>query len=189
MDDIGTGAAAHVRLREGTAGAHATAEATPVMARLIGGTLNEGDYLALLRGHRDLYARFETDHQRWLAGLEVEGWAYQSRRALLDADLGDTVTPPAPQHVSIEPACAWGMLYVIEGSALGGQVLLRLLRQQFPGRDHAFFSHKPQDGYSWRRFQALLDASLRNEADVERAVYGAHAMFDEFNTMLEGIHR
>lgn len=181
--------AAHLRLRERTAGAHAAAEATPVMARLMAGTLDAPGYLALLRGHRDLYARFEADHHAWLAGLDAAGWAYQSRLALLDADLGDTSAPREAHDTPVDPARAWGMLYVIEGSTLGGQVLLRLLRHQFPDRDHAFFAHKPQDGYSWRRFQNVLDASLRSEPAMERAVDGAHAMFARFNTMLEGIHR
>jgi heme oxygenase len=189
MPDASASSPAHRRLREETAQAHAAAEATPVMQRLLTGLLDEASYRAMLAGHRALYARFENECAAWLAALPAHGWRYQSRRALLDLDLGQADAPKLSPSARPTDAQAWGMLYVIEGSSLGGQVIVRRLREQWPTRAHHFFSHAPALDRPWRTFQAVLDRALSDPRSQRDAIEGAQTMFARFITMLEELDR
>lgn len=82
-------------------------------------------------------------------------------------------------------AAAWGELYVIEGSALGGRVIVRRLRELYPQLSHTFYGVGENAPAGWRRFQSLLDHALPDEASQEAAADAAQRMFARFQQMLK----
>ena len=202
---------AHLLLREATRDAHEAAEATAGMRLLLAGELDASGYAGLLRAQLALFRAWEAERSGWLAGLEE--WRYVSRASLIEADLcrsrfiGDsarnnaTYTAAAPIADESAPtehgagqvaarraeqgAAAWGELYVIEGSALGGRVIVRRLRELYPALPHHFYAVGENAPASWRRFQSLLDHVLPDEASQEAAVNAARQMFARFQQTLK----
>ena len=129
------------------------------------------------------YRAFLIAHARALAGAETalagrsDLPAWRARMPLLSADLADLrVAPPPPLAFTVEQgAAAWGALYVIEGSRLGGAMLARQVSAALPRRylDAAF---APGD---WRALRQALDgeADRHGSAWLETAVSGAEACF------------
>jgi heme oxygenase (biliverdin-IX-beta and delta-forming) len=195
---------AHLLLREATRDAHEAAEATAGMRLLLAGDLDESGYAGMLRAQLGLFREWETERRDWLAALTQ--WRYVSRASSIEADLcrsrfiGDTArdnaaytaaTPiadesaPTKRGAARDEAAYWGELYVIEGSALGGRVIVRRLRELYPGLPHHFYAIGENAPSSWRRFQSLLDDALPDEASQEAAVYAAQRMFARFQQTLK----
>jgi heme oxygenase len=80
---------------------------------------------------------------------------------------------------------AWGELYVVEGSALGGRVIVKRLRQRFPGLPHHFYAIGEHAEAPWRRFQSVLDRVLAGPDALAAAVDGALRMFARFEQTLQ----
>jgi heme oxygenase len=85
--------------------------------------------------------------------------------------------PPLPHFGS-----ALGALYVVQGSTLGSQFILRYLTQllgdQIRDADRFFHGRGSQTYEQWSRFRALLDAfGLDHPADTALVVEGAVATF------------
>ena len=89
------------------------------------------------------------------------------------------------EGISPTEAAYWGELYVIEGSALGGRVIVRRLRELYPQLSHTFYAIGENAPASWRRFQSLLDHALPDEASQEAAVHAAQRMFARFQQTLK----
>ncbi|MET4676542.1 MULTISPECIES: biliverdin-producing heme oxygenase [unclassified Luteibacter] len=101
----------------------------------------------------------------------------QAGRAPVGAhDVGD------PTH---DTPTAWGELYVVEGSALGGRLIARRLRELYPDREHRFYAVGEDAPSAWRRFQHLLDTHLPDDASCRAAVDGARGMFARFRRTLK----
>lgn len=177
-------------LREATAQAHAQVEALPHMPDLAAGALTLARYMQVLQCHLAILAPWERAHAPWLDTLAAQGWHYRRRGTALRHDLAaldcaqDIATTPAPQAAGA--AQAWGMLYVVEGSMLGGRVIARQLRLHQPALTSAlaYFDMGSEDPGAWRRFQGCLDATLQDAASRERAAAGATAMFAHFHQQL-----
>ncbi|WP_448098477.1 biliverdin-producing heme oxygenase [Luteibacter yeojuensis] len=206
---------AHLLLREATRAGHDAAEASPRMHRLLAGDLDEADYRRLLLAQWSLFREWEAERRTWLTKTAAaSGWVYVSRAARLAEDLfgaGAGIAaeaaptgachdaPPGtvgaasasiPASAAIAPprkpdATAWGELYVIEGSALGGRLIARQLRERFPHLPHRFYTVGEQLTAPWRSFQAILDSALAGEAARQDAVDGARNMFARFQHVLQ----
>lgn len=105
--------------------------------------------------------------------IEVE----RRRLKALERDL-HSKAKPAGEKVDISPDFAWGIGYVLNGSALGASTLLK---------SHAISRSWPRryltDGYTFARegdlarfFRKLNDQRL----DIQEAVHGAEATFELF---------
>ncbi len=183
------------QLREQTRAAHVAAElAFALDERLTG----RGTYAALLLALRGFYRPLET------ALVDVPGWDRLSpvvdvrarcRAARLDEDLGRlgwdggrsarVMTPPAFASL----AQALGCLYVLEGSALGGQIVARQARRTL-GDDVpvGFFASAGRVALSadWRTLQAALDAfGAADSAIRPTVVAAAQETFDALGAWLE----
>ncbi|HEY8359883.1 MAG TPA: biliverdin-producing heme oxygenase [Ramlibacter sp.] len=128
-------------------------------------------------------AALPADFGPWLAG--------RSRRALLATDLRALALPRLPASavpILPTPAAAWGSLYVMEGSALGGQVITRALAADGTTSAHpcAFFhGWGAATGGMWREFRGLLAGQVVRPADVAAACTAASATFDALTDSFE----
>lgn len=81
-------------------------------------------------------------------------------------------------------AKAFGSLYVMEGATLGGQVIMRHLKQHLditPENGGAFFnSYGANVGPMWKEFCAITTEFAEKEQDDETIVNSARETFDSF---------
>lgn len=189
------------RLRSETAAAHARLEAALPLGDA---SLTREAYVALLVRFRRLYAGAEAAVEPWAPTLAGVGVALAERRKtpLIDHDLatlGTTIGPTlgglppsggdAPAFPVPTAGHAFGVLYVLEGSTLGGQVVLRGLERTLDitaARGGAFFaSYGARVGPMWRQFCAGLEAyAARVPHESGAAVASAVAAFHTFERAL-----
>lgn len=131
------------------------------------------------------YSRFLAAHARVLPAVEKALAAcdripvFAPRAELLAADLdvlGLPMPDPLPLAVLESEAAAFGTLYVIEGSRLGGALLAKRVPDNLP---HAYLSAAHPPGV-WRAFGETLDFAERvgGRGWLERAAAAACATFD-----------
>lgn len=171
----------HARLKAETSAAHARLETDLGLMRP---QLSLADYLRVLQGFHGFHAAAEPALVR---RLENPGFLDDRRKlAWLEHDLrhfgarGGEPWAAAAEIPRDEPG-AMGMLYVIEGSTLGGQVVSRHLARTLgvsAGQGGRYFaSYGQQVGSRWRAFLDVL-ASPALAAQADAVVLAARATFD-----------
>ncbi|MEH3036838.1 MAG: biliverdin-producing heme oxygenase [Sphingomonas adhaesiva] len=112
---------------------------------------------------RDAYRRFLVAHARALPAVEAAmrplpfARTLAARTPLLHADiaaLGEPLPPPLSFAVE-DDAARWGVLYVVEGSRLGGAMLAGHVPADRP-RAYLAAVHPPGQ---WRAIRAAIDAA------------------------------
>jgi heme oxygenase len=179
-------------LRERTRELHTQLEvAIDVSAALV----SVPSYIHLLLGYLNIYRPFEAllkKQDDTVLGLISE--TYQSRVELLERDLralgvepgelteasiGASVSLAFPRLNDLDSVL--GALYVVEGSALGGQFIYREIQQRLgidAGSGAAFFfGSGEKTGAGWKRFITMLNQHV---SEPERAAEAAVAMFGVF---------
>jgi heme oxygenase (biliverdin-IX-beta and delta-forming) len=149
------------------------------------------------------YAAIVAGFHRFLRGWESElraalpprlhGWLDERRRAgFAAADLAflgvRPVDAPAPRCLpEASLPAAFGSLYVIEGSALGGQVVTRWLKHHLglePGGGASYFhGHGERTGAMWRDFRLLAVAEVGDDTAARRTA--CHAAQRTFQALLD----
>ena len=151
------------------------------------------------RGH---YARVLRVLDAFLAGWEPaaaaalgpkwqEWLCARSRRGFLRLDLDALdIEPCAPAHVAplVGRSAAWGSIYVMEGSALGGQFISRsMAREGRDGHQGASYFHGwgEATGGMWREVRGLLATELDTPERIAQACQAACQTFDTLAHLLE----
>lgn len=157
-------------LRRETAADHARVDSVFSQYNLA----NESSYGDFLAAHAAALLPYET---ALCAAPGLPAW--RRRGPLLRDDLvklGNIV----PALLAVVPpangAQALGMLYVLEGSRLGGSVLIKQVDPTLP-RKYLGAHHLQGE---WRALLATIRSRLREDADIEKAIVGAKAVFDHF---------
>jgi len=103
----------------------------------------------------------------------------------LDGDLNGTTATEPPR---LNPAQRVGALYVIEGSALGGQIICQGLRGHFgPDTPVRFFAGlEKKTGAHWREFGQALDRFVLTYDCMDDVIDGARQMFHFMANSIEG---
>lgn len=136
-------------------------------------------------GERGSYGDFLAAHARALIPLEdwidIADFGAAPRAPALRADLEALARPlvePAPLAWPRSESERWGAAYVIEGSRLGGLVLLRAISSEFPC-DYLAAAHPPG---AWRAFLARIDrlAVERGALWEAEAIAAAKRVFELF---------
>ena len=174
------------KLKESTRQQHDDVEgAVDVMSKLF----SLDDYKRMIAKFRSFYSAYEPTLP--YVELKAAGFDYDERRKLpsLDADakilgLEDIDTFNELPDVS-SLSKAFGSIYVIEGSTLGGQVISRHLKEHLgltPENGGSFFaSYGPQVGPMWKQFGAAVTAFAADGANDEEIVEAAKQTFDSIN--------
>jgi heme oxygenase len=117
--------------------------------------------------HRSGYLSFLLAHAQVVPGIEriVDqhgGWSgWTPGASALCHDIADLDgRPPAPSRpIQVwEEAAVWGLQYVLEGSKLGGAVLVRQVGAGLPRR----YLERGREPGRWLQFQAELEQARRN---------------------------
>ncbi len=152
------------------------------------------DYRRVIAGFHDFLLAWEPRLRQALPSHLRAWFDARSRRGFAADDLrhlGETVpSHPSADAVSAlaplvldDAAAAIGSLYVIEGSALGGQVMLPRLASNLgvhPGRGACYFNgFGERTGAMWREFRQVAQAEAGgHETAVQSACRAAQQTFD-----------
>ncbi|QSQ28369.1 biliverdin-producing heme oxygenase [Pyxidicoccus parkwayensis] len=176
-------------------------ERTEAAVRLMDPGLTLGDYRRHLEALHGFYVPLESQlaarldgavpalraHERWKVPLLEQDLCALGHDASSLARLPRcALLPPLPGVPE-----ALGCVYVLEGSTLGGQLILRHLKRHFAntpvGHFAVFQAYGDEVGSMWRAFgQAVLEASSQaaSEDFDARVVKGAQDTFDAFGAWL-----
>ncbi|NEU11124.1 biliverdin-producing heme oxygenase [Methylobacterium sp. BTF04] len=121
------------------------------------------------------------------AGVEgvLPDWPVRRRSAALLSDLAGLSAPPIAKTSDpgdCSPGEIAGILYVLEGSRLGGKVILRrVLASSSPDiHDNVRFLRHGEGQRLWPAFATWLAADASARADIDGAIAGAHRAFAAF---------
>ena len=172
------------RIRAATSSAHRALEAALAIARPDASDHTYARYLDAWLGFLEpleepLWTRpwpagiepsARTGKTEWVkADLAARGW---SERELLAIPRQRAIPPLESQPQR------FGVAYVIEGSSLGGPVLLRRLQSRLEPRTARFLEGYGRESTAkWRAFVTALGASLRDARDADAAAESARATF------------
>jgi heme oxygenase len=169
-------------LRSATAAPHARLHLHPGFAAIQNGTIERGDYRALLVRLYGFHLAFEA-----AAGIASERSAWL-REDLATLDLDDRALASVPRcsaPMTLDtPARRLGALYVVEGSSLGGRPLARSLEALLgPGARgrHFFLGRGADTSAAWHLFLERLASLLTSTPSAaQEAVAAAVASFGIF---------
>lgn len=195
--------ATHAFLKKHTRPQHLALERTPLLQRLISTRATRSDYLTTLIAFYGFYEPLEARlrrHAGWCAG-QWDADVHLEKTRLLRRDLHslgytDAALEPLPRCTHLPDCASWcevlGVLYVLEGSALGGRVILAHLNKVVPA-----FDELPQRFYSgdtsditdtvarWQRFLEQMNHCVSDELEREQVGRGALGTFDNLRQWLQ----
>lgn len=136
----------------------------------------------LVQDFHRLHADVEAACAPWLEALPGLDFAARRRSRLLEQDMTAVGAAPRPAGQGVvagSAAEALGLMYVLEGSTLGAQLIRRHVAAA--GADMRGLSfldpYGAESGARWRAFLAVLDDAAASDADVDAMVAGALAGF------------
>jgi heme oxygenase len=171
------------QLRQATRSAHRALDQHPRLAGLVRGGLDMNRYVEALRG---LHGAFDVLETAAVLSATVDAYPYQPRCSLLAQDLRQLGSPASsgvadPFPVPRTAAARIGLLYVLEGSLLGGQVIARNVRRCLGDAvPCAFFGQLTEDEAEarWAAFtRYALAGQCSDESVADRAIAAARAAF------------
>lgn len=183
--------AVHRLLRERTRDLHAVLDARMLLGMPGAGRAQYAQHVAAMYGWLcPIEAKFRQ--YSWPADLEPsERW---HKSAWLQQDIAaarDDGFLPSHPSVCTQPAdltsaaTRYGWAYVIEGSMLGGQVLMKRLADRVkPWPMRYLQGYGAAAGIRWRAFLAALERDVRHEGDIESAARGAVDAFTSIGLWL-----
>jgi heme oxygenase len=174
------------KLKESTKHQHDDVEgAVDVMSKLF----SLDDYRRMIAKFRSFYSAYEPALP--YEALKMAGFDYDGRRKLplLDRDAKALAIQDVEEFTELPDVSslprAFGSIYVIEGSTLGGQVISRHLRQHLgltPENGGAFFaSYGSKVGAMWKQFGDAITAFSGQGANDEEIVGAAKETFDSIS--------
>lgn len=181
----------HALLREATASRHAAIDALLALRRPFGAA----HYTRVLQGFGTFLSAWESRMAQVLPAPWQAWFAASTRLHLVRQDLAAMGLPDAPPATAPpaldSPAAALGSLYVLEGSALGGQFIAAAARRHLaltPDHGAAYFHGcGSATAARWREFLGRLDADLASPEARAQAVQGAAATFDVLLDLFRGL--
>jgi heme oxygenase (biliverdin-IX-beta and delta-forming) len=176
-------------LRAATAAAHVSVEETVGLAR----DFDLAHYRRVLRGFDAFLHAWEPLVARALPAHLVAWFDARRRAAAVRCDLRAldvAMPPPARLNLALHgTAAAMGSLYVLEGSALGAQVIAPRLQARLGIAAHnggAYFAGWGEHtGARWREFRRVLDEAVGvDRRSRAQACAAAIATFDSLQTVV-----
>lgn len=182
-------------LKKATADAHTALEGLPVSVSIMNPQVTKAEYVHYLKLMYEVIKDTEENIFPHLS-LYVEDIASRNKAALIENDLrtlGYPVTVHAtPLSNSLSnhtPPFAMGILYVLEGSSLGGRVILKNITNTlgYTAEEGAtyFAGYGNLTGPRWKSFlEALTNFAAetgKNEEIVKGANYAFEAIFKHFS--------
>lgn len=184
----------HATLRQATQTRHERLDSS---LRIGSADADYADYLAYIAALRGWLEPVETAlwARDWPSSLRPDARRRKTARMEQDFDAARALgfqVPAVPvcdrlPDVGRSRAYALGVMYVVEGSQLGGRMMAKRLEQAWPDRPfHYMAGYGGELGAMWKGFTAFLADELRSQEDLDEAVAGA---CDAFDTLADWLRR
>lgn len=177
-------------LRTATAEAHKNVERLPISAIMVSDTIEISEYANYLNQMYTIISSTEDTIFRIVADAIPD---IESRRklAMIEKDL-NFINAPIQKKESIfddtySVAFALGILYVVEGSSLGGRFLMKNINAVLADRatTNYFAGYGKHTGSSWKQFLDYLNDYVDRkdcaEETISGAIYGFKAIHAQLN--------
>jgi len=166
------------KLRTHTGTLHSELEQTPISVALLDEHVSTQNYVSYLQKMREIVAFYETKVFPALADT-LPDLSDRKKLTLIDEDLNylsSQISDPSSFETSDIPnpsvGYALGCMYVMEGSTLGGKVILKHVSKTLgvvPEQGGLYFTgYGEETGRYWKTFlQTLQEYSANHDADTE----------------------
>jgi heme oxygenase (biliverdin-IX-beta and delta-forming) len=195
------------RLRVETRAQHEATEAIPFSTAILAGVLPRASYAAQLAALLPVHRALESVIGARLHPSYELVWTDDMLRApLLEADLDDLgvtegdarlARPEAAEMAwwiedlaARDPVAVLGVLYVLEGSTLGGAVLRRHLASAFGLTDAGLSYYSPYGKHPkphWMAFSQRMDAAVTDADAANRVIAAASETFVRIGRILSAL--
>lgn len=178
-------------IKEATKPAHQQLEA--VVVRKLKAIRNAADYADLLKHFYAYFNAVEKAIAPYISAAVLPDHKERRNSGYIKRDieaLGSGVdgAPPATApdiHNIVE---ALGALYVLEGSVMGGRIIVQMLEKGGIREGISFFSGYGEDtGSMWRSFTEVLNKHALTAEDEAQAIAAANATFVKFGEVFKGV--
>ncbi len=171
-------------IKEATKEAHQQLEKKVVLK--LKSIRSNADYADVLKHFYAYFNTVEKAIKPYITSSVLPDYAERRHSGYLKADIeelgGDTSELPAvtvPQISSVPEAL--GALYVMEGSIMGGSIIVQMLAKYGVTKGVSFFSgYGEATGQMWGKFVAVLNAQAENEKQQILAIKAANETFSNF---------
>jgi heme oxygenase len=181
-------------IRSRTADNHARLENTPLLSPFAQQRIDMPTYLEILRRFYGYFHPLERQLDAFPALLDwLPDYTERRKAGLLLDDLGSLHNRAEPGLCRELPgistdAQAFGCLYVMEGSTLGGKIIYNILKKQL-GLDKSagasfFYGYGPATGEKWKIFGSRLEAFGREAGTDDAIIAAANDTFSKFEQWL-----
>lgn len=174
-------------LKEKTANYHNEIEAKLESNKLFDGTFSDENYYKMLQVNHQFLKVYENAIKDFLTTKDIDVLAQTNfdKTALIEKDLQElnlnNLAFETEANLS-NRAEAFGALYVIEGSMLGGNVIAKTLKK-YPNLEHKsfnYFGHYGENlGQSWKTFLAYINEEFTTEEELNQAFEGAKKAYED----------
>lgn len=188
------------QLRSATRDLHSGLDRHPILHAMKAGTVSRDDYQTYVSCMLKLLEDSLCAVAPWANALQFSASDFLDgrRRDLYALDLqelsetlknpGAATSKPWPQLGASDQAEACGIMYVVEGSALGAKTLIAPVRASLcPHLSKAtkgLAGYGSETGRRWRDLCASLDLALTAPKDIQNAINGARKTFSHTAALL-----
>lgn len=194
------------RLRAETRAQHMATEAIPFSSSILDGTLTREAYAGQLAAYVPVHRAIESAAAGGHPALAMVWTDDMLRTPLLAADLaalrvdtsgtfeatieGEAMASWISALAARDPVAVLGVLYVMEGSTLGGALLRRHISAAFDLTDAGLRYYSPYGTGPkphWVAFGERMNATVTSEADADRVIAAAGKAFDRIGRILAAL--
>ena len=172
------------KIKEETKSAHLSLE--KLVVQQLKSIKNNEDYGNFLKKFYTYFSQVEKVISPYITSQLLPDYADRRNSSYLENDIkalgfdvDETMTVPVPK-IDNEVA-ALGALYVMEGSIMGGRIIIQMLEKLGVTEGVSFFSgYGAETGQKWGVFTKVMNDTAKTEQDEEQAVNTANETFQLF---------
>ncbi len=149
------------------------------------------DYAELLKYFYAYFSKVEAAVAPFITSELLPDYSERRNASYIKADieaLGETLEglpqAQAPEVSNLQQAL--GALYVLEGSIMGGRIIVEMLAKAGITQGVSFFSgYGPETGVKWQRFTSVLNAQAQTDQEQQQAIDSAQQTFARFGEVFQ----
>ena len=182
-------------LKKQTAILHQETEQDNLAKYILDHSITTEQYKALLKQNYKAYATIYGLIKQNIGQIPINLLDFADDKKVMDLELDlnqvDATIPEIDIDASkpLSTAEILGILYVVEGSMMGGLLIRKNLEScsnlKHIGKHHFFGKNPPEVLNRWKSFTAAVESKAYSEAEMDAAVIGANSAFSVFKDAYE----